>query len=201
MVAPTLTESELPDRLGGSPLLERGRSSSLAATSELLDKDQMVTKTMVIWECPTCQAECVPVTPESRCLCGHRLRDHAPPAESQALGPPCKSGRCPCKAFFFLVAEGSWMLRCKCKHKGVEHDPVTRKCAKAGCSECPAQGFLSPWVCNCNCPWASHLQKASLGLAPCVAGSCVLGGSRSGPGPPPPCARQKSSPTLTRRRW
>lgn len=43
-------------------------------------------------------------------------------------GTKCSGGRgCPCKAFFYIVAEGSWILRCRCKHKHIEHDPVTHK--------------------------------------------------------------------------
>ncbi len=37
----------------------------------------------------------------------------------------------------------------------MEHDPATRACAKAGCG-CGA--FDSPWVCNCDHPWADHTQ-------------------------------------------
>lgn len=58
--------------------------------------------------------------------------------------------------FFYLVAEGSWILRCRCKHKHTEHDcgPGPHKCLKcAGCT-----GFDSPWVCNCGHNWASHQQ-------------------------------------------
>jgi hypothetical protein len=45
------------------------------------------------------------------------------------------------------------MLRCK--HKHTDHDPATRKCNKANCK---CDGFFSPWVCNCDHPWAEHTQ-------------------------------------------
>jgi hypothetical protein len=67
----------------------------------------------------------------------------------------CGCPGCACASFFFIVAEGSWVLRCRCKHRHTEHDPVTRTCAKSGCS-CVA--FHSPWVCNCDHPWADHEQ-------------------------------------------
>ena len=114
-------------------------------------------KDTVVWQCQNCLTECVKVGPESRCLCGHRLKQHHPPGDGKgALS--CKDPRCKCKCFFYLVAEGSWMLRCECKHKGVEHDPVTRRCKKPNCKKCPAGGFRSPWVCNCDCPWSDHRQ-------------------------------------------
>lgn len=68
----------------------------------------------------------------------------------------CRCTKCPCKKFFFIMSEGSWVLRCRCKHKHVDHDPNSRKCRKAGC-RCSC--FESPWVCNCDHAWAEHEQK------------------------------------------
>ncbi|CAG9464274.1 unnamed protein product [Pedinophyceae sp. YPF-701] len=113
-------------------------------------------KEFLAWMCRGCKKECIPIRTESRCLCGHRMKEHAPLGSSGALS--CKNTRCKCKKFFYIVAEGSWVLRCRCKHKHIEHDPVTRKCTKAGCKTCPEGGFDSPWVCNCNHPWAEHDQ-------------------------------------------
>lgn len=53
------------------------------------------------------------------------------------------------------AAEGSWILRCRCKHKHTDHDPVSKACRKPGCG-CVC--FISPWVCNCNHPWSDHKQ-------------------------------------------
>lgn len=105
------------------------------------------------WMCTSCSHECVPIGAESRCLCGHRFKEHKVNADGETFG--CCSSRCACKAFFFIVAEGSWTLRCRCKHKGIEHDAATHKCAKA---KCDCAGFDSPWVCNCDHPWAEHKQ-------------------------------------------
>lgn len=30
------------------------------------------------------------------------------------------------------LAEGSWVLHCRCKHKHIDHDPVTLACRKPG---------------------------------------------------------------------
>ena len=70
----------------------------------------------------------------------------------------CTSAKCSCKAFFYVVAEGAWVLRCRCKHKHVDHDPSARPfaCKKPACN---CDGFASPWVCNCDHPWASHRQE------------------------------------------
>ncbi|NJR42976.1 MAG: FAM221A/B family protein [Akkermansiaceae bacterium] len=45
------------------------------------------------------------------------------------------------------------VLRCRCKHKHVDHDPNTRVCKKPKCS---CQCFDSPWVCNCDHGWGEH---------------------------------------------
>jgi len=104
------------------------------------------------WICGTCNRECLPIRSESRCMCGHRLREH------EGNGQKCKNSRCQCKGFFYIVAEGSWILRCRCKHKHIEHDPNTHKCLKPNCKGCDR--FDSPWVCNCDHPWSEHKQVA-----------------------------------------
>ncbi|PRW33049.1 hypothetical protein C2E21_8156 [Chlorella sorokiniana] len=106
--------------------------------------------TRLAWVCGACQRECIPIRAESRCLCGHRQREHDP-----EHGWRCKCGGCTCRAFFYIVAQGAWILRCRCKHKHTEHDPGSRACAKRGCT-CAA--FDSPWVCNCDHGWAEHRQ-------------------------------------------
>ncbi len=101
--------------------------------------------------CSTCQRECIPIRSESRCLCGHRHKEHqqgqaagawrcvgvsdfdgrarrmyvwhalAHPASPSTLLPSsvcsCGSKGCTCPGFFYIVAEGAWVLRCRCKHK------------------------------------------------------------------------------------
>eukprot|EP00892_Ulva_mutabilis_P010315 jgi/Ulvmu1/7656/UM038_0085.1 len=104
------------------------------------------------WECRHCKKACVNVNSQSQCICGHRLCYHG--AGGKESDFRCK--KCPCKKFFFIMSEGSWVLRCRCKHKHTEHDPNTRKCKKASC-KCTC--FESPWVCNCNHPWAEHDHK------------------------------------------
>eukprot|EP00899_Mesostigma_viride_P020761 jgi/Mesvir1/28687/Mv11179-RA.1 len=113
------------------------------------------TKKVLSWRCGECERECIPVRDESRCMCGHRLKEHGKLDSDKPL--KCLNTRgCTCTKFFYIVAEGSWILRCRCKHKHIEHDPVTHKCTKPNCKQCDK--FDSPWVCNCNHPWSSHKQ-------------------------------------------
>ncbi len=130
------------------------------------------TKLKVIWSCNECQRECIPVREQSRCLCGHRLQDHPTkrPAESDKsvlarrnrgrYRKPlaCCRDRCKCEKFYYVVAEGAWILRCRCKHKSTDHDPGPgrHKCKRP---RCDCSGFDSPWVCNCDHPWSAHTQR------------------------------------------
>lgn len=155
------------------------------------------TFTRISWTCTQCQRSCLPVRSESRCLCGHRLKEHDTPdaaagrfatpdhgedqpastvagsrtmkADSSACLLPlqfttyraycglrrCRSARCACKRFTYIVAEGAWILRCSCKHKHTDHDPNTWACCK---SSCRCTCFHSPWTCNCNHSWSEHQQ-------------------------------------------
>ena len=124
-----------------------------------------------MWECDECATSCFPTNSESRCLCGHRLRDHppVPPAPRPGARPPaagkftpwaCTSGKCACRAFYYIPAEGQWMLRCVCKRKAVEHDPrPPHKSTKPPLNGVVCNGFSSPWVCNCGHPWSRHTQR------------------------------------------
>eukprot|EP01025_Chloroclados_australasicus_P044972 TRINITY_DN489_c0_g2_i1.p3 TRINITY_DN489_c0_g2~~TRINITY_DN489_c0_g2_i1.p3 ORF type:complete len:151 (-),score=4.80 TRINITY_DN489_c0_g2_i1:484-936(-) len=114
----------------------------------------MKTKLEWSWQCKLCQKECVPVRSESRCLCGHRLKNHRPDDKNPNIFS-CKEKGCRCPNFFFVVAQGAWILKCSCKHKHVDHDPETYACMR---HTCQCESFRSPWVCNCDHPWDQHVQ-------------------------------------------
>mmetsp|Transcript_22325 Transcript_22325/g.37348 ORF Transcript_22325/g.37348 Transcript_22325/m.37348 type:complete len:286 (-) Transcript_22325:1447-2304(-) len=147
------TSSATPDTTTGNP------------TEMLVDAPSKVSSTgqavpVIRWTCNECSNECIPIMRESRCLCGHRMKEHKF-ATNKRNEPvfPCASRNCKCAHFFFLVAEGSWILRCRCKHKHTDHDcaPGSHPCNKCkGSSVCT--GFDSPWVCNCGHGWGSHTQ-------------------------------------------
>ena len=152
----------------------------------------------------------MPIRSESRCLCGHRLKEHDKPSSTGA----CRWGYCqhqcsheytllfdhkplqcqalvaafamhidiqytgtnssavrpnaaspsdagatmpnvPANPSSFIPAEGSWILKCRCKHRHTDHDPVSHSCCKSSCN---CNIFHSPWVCNCNHAWSQHQQ-------------------------------------------
>ena len=94
---------------------ERSRDDQQVVVGEVERDDSEAfvkrTKISIVWECTVCKRVCIPIRDESRCICGHRLKHHAPLEEGKA--PACMEKNCSCKAFFYIVAEGSWILRCR----------------------------------------------------------------------------------------
>ena len=108
------------------------------------------------WECQNCKTPCFPTTAESRCICGHRLRNH----NGNGIKHSCSEKNCGCKGFFYIPSEGSWMLRCRCKRKATEHDyKKPYKSTKPPLAGVVCNGFDSPWICNCGCGWQDHKQR------------------------------------------
>ena len=77
------------------------------------ESPQGMSGSLIKWMCNHCQNECIPIIRESRCLCGHRLKDHPQHVnpKNNSISFPCKDAKCKCKHFFYIVAEGAWILR------------------------------------------------------------------------------------------
>jgi len=127
-------------------------------------------KDVVTWSCNCCEQECIPVREQSRCLCGHRLKDHPKDPHTGKLG--CSNPKCRCQSFFYIVAEGAWILRCSCKHKHTDHDSRSHACTKPNCR---CSKFFSPWVCNCDHPWQDHTQRLESRRVKTLAEMCMAG--------------------------
>lgn len=156
-----------------SPGNKKQGQQSIEPNADQGDSKPSTHKTVQLfsWVCSSCQRECVPIRSESRCLCGHRLKEHNKPTPTSACR--CNHAKCPCKSFFFIPAEGSWILRCRCKHRHTDHDPHTHACSK---SSCVCSMFCSPWVCNCNHAWSHHKQVMVTKQVPTVEG--LLAGTK-----------------------
>ncbi|KAE8883358.1 hypothetical protein PF005_g82 [Phytophthora fragariae] len=96
---------------------------------------------------------------------GHRYKEHPSSAEDPRVKSSvgfrafaCTLANCSCKRFLYVVAEGAWILRCRCKHRHTDHDPSNKPfvCNKP---KCGCSGFDSPWVCNCDHAWSAHRQR------------------------------------------
>ncbi|OQR99849.1 hypothetical protein ACHHYP_04243 [Achlya hypogyna] len=172
------TEDSVPDMTETKPAPSticrgvKAEPSSLSSADTPVEVDPFFRKSfkklVIKWSCRCCSRECIPVREESRCLCGHRLKEHPSSADDPRVKDPtkfkpfaCTTSRCACRLFFYIVAEGAWILRCRCKHKHIDHDPSRAPfvCQKKKCS---CAGFDSPWVCNCAHPWSDHVQTQEM---------------------------------------
>jgi len=120
---------------------------------EKKDLNESKTYEAMNWQCKSCKKDCFPITDQSWCLCGHRYRMHSTNKHFAC------TANCECPSFYYIVAQGSWKLRCRCKHKDTDHDRSgvggKYRCKKAKCS---CENFYSPWICNCNHGWGDHTQ-------------------------------------------
>ena len=125
-----------------------------------LTRDIDTSKIQVVWRCKMCEptnSVCCRVKPrKGECLCGHKLADHIGGARrgpTSTKGKPFSCTKCPCTRFQYHVRIGGWQVRCQCKHKHTDHDPVTHRCRKtkpgSGGAPCPCSHFEARWVCNC----------------------------------------------------
>ena len=71
----------------------------------------------------------------------------------------CEYAGCNCPEFLYHCQQGHWQVKCECKHKHTDHDPVTGKCKKMkpGRKPCECTGFVSTWKCHCGHGWADHI--------------------------------------------
>eukprot|EP00965_Chrysotila_dentata_P226651 6195543-Pleurochrysis_carterae.AAC.2 len=111
----------------------------------------------ITWCSTKTGAECCRIASVCRCLCGHRLEDHAPVNKNNPRPTPCTN--CECRGYSFVPSRpeevGMWWLPrrkgfdvrawrapCKCKHGHDAHDPRTRRCHGCACAS-----FVSDYVC------------------------------------------------------
>jgi len=125
--------------------------------AELVDKYQASwsdgSRLYVTWACVTLgrERECIRCKPNFLCLCGHRLNAHAWWDKSLQ----CRAPGCKCPGYHYMHKQGSFTLKCKCKHDAADHlhDGVLGPCRVPGC-ECAA--FATTFACQCGAHWSEH---------------------------------------------
>eukprot|EP01045_Picozoa_sp_COSAG04_P022415 COSAG04_NODE_2531_length_3971_cov_69.730630_2_plen_428_part_00 len=125
--------------------------------AELVDKYQASwsdgSRLYVTWACvtPGRERECIRCKPNFLCLCGHRLNAHAWWDKSLQ----CRAPGCKCPGYHYMHKQGSFTLKCKCKHDAADHlhAGVLGPCRVPGC-ECAA--FATTFACQCGAHWSEH---------------------------------------------
>jgi hypothetical protein len=96
--------------------------------------------------------ECVRITPQSGCMCGHAFRSH----EWYAKTVGCRVPGCKCECFNYLPRNGSRSLRCTCKHLPEDHrgqNGLMGTCSKKSC-KCTC--FKISFSCLCGDKYNDH---------------------------------------------
>ncbi|XP_016078389.1 PREDICTED: protein FAM221B [Miniopterus natalensis] len=121
------------------------------------------------WRCPHYLWDCFRVGDESKCFCGHLLREHQIISD---ISVPCKVSQCRCLMFCFIPSRPeevgefwlkrratfdpkAWRAQCRCKHSHENHAATgSHPCRVKGCR---CNCFESNFLCSaCDRRWEEH---------------------------------------------
>ncbi|CAH6790319.1 Fam221b [Phodopus roborovskii] len=121
------------------------------------------------WRCPHYLWDCFRIGDESKCFCGHLLKEHQIISD---LSVPCSVSQCRCLMFCFIPSRPeevgefwlkrratfdpkAWRAQCRCKHTHEEHAATgTHPCRHRGCC---CNCFESNFLCAaCDRRWEEH---------------------------------------------
>nr|XP_031305871.1 protein FAM221B [Camelus dromedarius] len=121
------------------------------------------------WRCPHYLWDCFQIGDESKCFCGHLLREHHIISD---ISVPCNVGQCRCLMFCFIPSRPeevgefwlkrrttfdprAWRAQCRCKHSHEDHKAAgSHSCRVKGCS---CRCFESNFLCAaCDRRWEEH---------------------------------------------
>ncbi|XP_046955745.1 protein FAM221B [Lynx rufus] len=121
------------------------------------------------WRCPHYLWDCFQIGDESKCFCGHLLREHQIISD---ISVPCNVGQCRCLMFCFIPSRPeevgefwlkrratfdpkAWRAQCRCKHSHEDHAATgSHSCRVKGCC---CNCFESNFLCAaCDRRWEEH---------------------------------------------
>ncbi|XP_037058453.1 protein FAM221B isoform X1 [Peromyscus leucopus] len=121
------------------------------------------------WRCPHYLWDCFRIGDESKCFCGHLLKEHQIISD---LSVPCSVSQCRCLMFCFIPSRPeevgefwlkrratfdpkAWRAQCRCKHTHEEHAATgAHPCRHRGCC---CSCFESNFLCAaCDRRWEEH---------------------------------------------
>nr|XP_020736061.1 protein FAM221B isoform X2 [Odocoileus virginianus texanus]XP_020764607.1 protein FAM221B-like isoform X2 [Odocoileus virginianus texanus] len=121
------------------------------------------------WRCPHYLWDCFRIGDESKCFCGHLLREHQIISD---ISVPCNVGQCHCLMFCFIPSRPeevgefwlkrratfdpkAWRAQCRCKHSHEDHTATgSHSCRVKGCC---CSCFESNFLCAaCDRRWEEH---------------------------------------------
>ncbi|KAM7094133.1 protein FAM221B [Molossus nigricans] len=121
------------------------------------------------WRCPHYLWDCFRIGDESKCFCGHLLREHQIISD---ISVPCNVSQCRCLMFCFIPSRPeevgefwlrrrttfdpkAWRAQCRCKHSHENHAATrSHPCRVKGCC---CNCFESNFLCAaCDRRWEEH---------------------------------------------
>ncbi|KAF0883908.1 F221B protein, partial [Crocuta crocuta] len=121
------------------------------------------------WRCPHYLWDCFRIGEESKCFCGHLLREHQIISD---ISVPCNVAQCRCLMFCFIPSRPeevgefwlkrratfdpkAWRAQCRCKHSHENHAATgSHPCRVKGCC---CNCFESNFLCAaCDRRWEEH---------------------------------------------
>uniref|UniRef100_H0X5L9 Family with sequence similarity 221 member B n=1 Tax=Otolemur garnettii TaxID=30611 RepID=H0X5L9_OTOGA len=121
------------------------------------------------WRCPHYLWDCFRIGDESKCFCGHLLREHRIISD---ISVPCNVSQCRCLMFCFIPSRPeevgefwltrratfdpkAWRAQCRCKHSHEEHAATgSHPCRHR---DCCCRYFESNFLCAaCDRRWEEH---------------------------------------------
>ncbi|XP_032252663.1 protein FAM221B [Phoca vitulina] len=121
------------------------------------------------WRCPHYLWDCFRIGNESKCFCGHLLKEHQIISD---ISVPCNVGQCRCLTFCFIPSRPeevgefwlkrratfdpkAWRAQCRCKHSHEDHAATgSHPCRVKGCC---CNCFESNFLCAaCDRRWEEH---------------------------------------------
>ncbi|XP_062938677.1 protein FAM221B isoform X1 [Cynocephalus volans] len=121
------------------------------------------------WRCPHYLWDCFRIGDESKCFCGHLLREHQIISD---ISVPCHVSQCRCLMFCFIPSRPeevgefwlkrratfdpkAWRAQCRCKHSHEDHAATgPHPCRHHGCC---CNCFESNFLCAaCDRCWEEH---------------------------------------------
>ncbi|XP_004372435.1 protein FAM221B [Trichechus manatus latirostris] len=121
------------------------------------------------WRCPHYLWDCFRIGDESKCFCGHLLKEHQINSD---ISVPCGVSQCRCLMFCFIPSRPeevgefwltrratfdpkAWRAQCRCKHSHEDHTATgSHPCRHYGCC---CNCFESNFLCAaCDRRWEEH---------------------------------------------
>nr|XP_048276152.1 protein FAM221B isoform X3 [Myodes glareolus] len=165
---PSAKQEEVRDE---EPIVGTSTVSTPAAKPEprVSKKEKRVSGLYIGWRCPHYLWDCFRIGDESRCFCGHLLREHQIISD---LSVPCSVSQCRCLMFCFIPSRPeevgefwlkrratfdpkAWRAQCRCKHTHEDHAATgAHPCRHRGCC---CSSFESNFLCAaCDRRWEEH---------------------------------------------